>query len=221
MNGIPFSHSSLKSFETCAAKHHAEKVIKLYPFTDSVYTIYGKELHKAAEEYVKDDAPIPAKFGFMKELLDTLKAKPGRKFCEHEMGVTKELKPTGFKAEDVWCRGIADLLIVDDDSLTATVVDYKSGSDKYPDKDQLVLMALLVFAHFPHIRLVKGGLLFVVKDTMVKHKVELAQAQDHWQDYRERVGRLEEAFATGVWRPKPSGLCRRHCPVETCPYHGG
>ena len=54
-------------------------------------------------------------------------------------------------------RGIADLLIVDEESLTAWVVDYKTGKDKYPDKEQLTLMSLMVFAHFPIIRVVKSA----------------------------------------------------------------
>lgn len=216
----PFSHSSLKLFETCPAKFHAEKVIKVYPFKDTEATIYGKELHKAAEEYVRDGVPLPGQFGFLKNTLEAVKAKQGRKFCEHEMAVTNELRPTGFRDPDAWARGIADILIVNDDDLTAWVFDYKSGGDKYPDTGQLTLMSLLVFANFPHIRLVRSGLLFVVKDTMIKHKVDLDRAKEHWQDYRERVARMERAFETGVWNPKPSGLCKRHCENVECPHNG-
>jgi hypothetical protein len=60
------------------------------------------------------------------------------------------------------------LLIVDDENLTAWVADWKTGNNKYPDRDQLVLMSLMVFAHFPHIRKVNSALLFIVKNDMVK-----------------------------------------------------
>lgn len=220
MKATPFSHSSLKAFETCAKQFHAVKVLKRYPFTDTVHTIYGKELHKAAEEYVRDDTPLPGQFAFLQPVLDALKAKPGRKYCEYEMAVTVDLKPCGFRAPNAWARGITDLLIVDDDALTAWVLDYKSGSDKYPDKDQLTLMSLLVFAHFPHVRMVRSGLLFVVKETLIKHNVELEQAEAHWWNYRERVARLEASFSNDVWNPNQSGLCKRHCPVTECHFHG-
>jgi hypothetical protein len=87
-------------------------------------------------------------------------AKPGRKFPEHEMGLTIDLKPCNFKDGAVWVRGIADLLIVDDENLTGRIVDYKTGNNRYPDTDQLVLMSLMTFAHFPHLRQVNSALLW-------------------------------------------------------------
>jgi hypothetical protein len=193
-------------------------VLKSYPFKDTEATLYGKQLHKAAELYIKDDTPLPAQFAFLKDTLDALKAKPGRKLCEHEMGVTKDLKPCGFMSKDVWVRGIADLLIIDDDNLTAKVVDYKSGNNKYPDREQLRLMALMVFAHFPHIRRVAGALLFVVKEDMATASFMSGEATEYWWDYRERVARIERAHASGVWNPKPTPLCG-WCPVNSCEHN--
>ena len=132
------------------------------------------------------------------------------------MGVTSDLQPCEFNAPNRWVRGIADLLIINDDNLTARVVDWKTGSDKYPDKDQLVLMSLMVFAHFPHIRSVSSALFFVVKGTMVKHKMDREEAGDAWWRYRERVAKLEMAHSNDVWNPTQSPLCG-WCPVTTCP----
>jgi RecB family exonuclease len=180
--------------------------------------MYGKELHSAAEFYIKDNKPLPPQFEFVKDMLDALKAKPGRKLCEHEMGVTADLRPCGFMDKDVWVRGIADLLIIDDDNLTARVVDYKTGNNKYPDREQLRLMALMVFVHFPHIRKVSGGLLFVVKNDLVKASFLRGEAEEYWWDYRERVARIEKAHETGVWNPKPTPLCG-WCAVKTCEHN--
>jgi RecB family exonuclease len=134
------------------------------------------------------------------------------------MGIKADLSPCSFNDKEVWCRGIADLLIIDDDNLTAYVVDYKTGNNKYPDREQLKLMALMVFAHFPHIRKVMGGLLFVVKNDLVKASFLRGEAEDYWWDYRERVARIEQAHDTGVWNPKPTPLCG-YCPVLTCEYN--
>jgi RecB family exonuclease len=215
---VKWSHSALKDYEGCPRRYHEVKVLKSYPFTDTQATLYGKELHSAAEFYIKDDKPLPPQFAFIKDMLDALKAKPGRKLCEHEMGVTADLRPCGFMAEDVWVRGIADLLIIDDDNLTARVVDYKSGNNKYPDREQLKLMALMVFVHFPHIRKVSGGLLFVVKNDLVKASFLRGEAEEYWWDYRERIARIEKAHETGVWNPKPTPLCG-WCVVKTCEYN--
>jgi RecB family exonuclease len=134
------------------------------------------------------------------------------------MALTIDLTPCGWKSSDVWVRGIADLLIIDDDNLTAWIVDYKTGNNKYPDREQLKLMAMMVFAHFPHIRKVNAALLFVVKNDMVKLSMTVDEAEPAWWDYRERIARIEQAHATGVWNPRPSPLCP-WCPVTTCANH--
>jgi CRISPR/Cas system-associated exonuclease Cas4 (RecB family) len=215
---VKWSHSALKDYEGCPRRYHVVKVLKRFPFTDTEATLYGKEMHSAAEHYIKDDTPLPPQFEFVKGALDALKAIPGRKLCEHEMGVTADLRPCGFMDKDVWVRGIADLLIIDDDNLTARVVDYKTGNNKYPDREQLRLMALMVFVHFPHIRKVSGGLLFVVKNDLVKASFLRGEAEEYWWDYRTRVARIEKAHETGVWNPKPTPLCG-WCVVKTCEHN--
>jgi hypothetical protein len=218
MTTVTWSHSSLKDYEGCARRYHEVKVLKRHPFKDTEATIYGKEYHTAAELYIRDGTPLPEQFAFSKDMLDALIKKPGRKLCEQQMALTIDLQPCDWKSKDVWVRGIADLLIVDDDNLTAWVVDYKTGNNKYPDREQLKLMALMVFAHHPHIRKVNAALLFVIKNDMVKYQLTVDEKDPLWWDYRERVARIEQAYASGVWNPKSSPLCP-WCPVTTCEYH--
>jgi len=167
---------------------------------------------------VKDGTPIPKQFEFVKPTIDALMVKPGRKLPEHEMGLTIDLQPCGFKDENVWVRGIADLLIVDDDGLIAWIVDYKTGNNRYPDTDQLKLMSLMTFAHFPHIREVKSALLFVVKETIVKSRMTFEEAEKHWWEYRQRVSKLSSAFEHNVWNPTQTPLCG-WCPVKGCEFN--
>ena len=218
MKKVTWSHSSLKDYEGCPRRYYEAKVLKKYPFTDTQATIYGKELHEAAEFYIKDGKELPPQFSFIKDTLDALNAKPGRKLCEYKMGLTSDLQPCDFMAKDVWVRGIADLLIINDDNLTARVIDYKTGNNKYPDREQLKLMALMVFAHFPHIRRVEGALLFVVKEDIAKASFMVGEAEEYWWDYRERVARIEQAHETGVWNPKPTPLCG-WCPCKDCEFN--
>ena len=126
MKTVTWSHSSLKDYEGCPRRYHETKVLKNYPFRDTDATIYGKELHTAAELYIKDDTPLPPQFSFLQETLDALKAKPGRKLCEHQMGVTKDLKPCGFMDKDVWVRGIADIRYVAERYTYPGVIDAKA-----------------------------------------------------------------------------------------------
>lgn len=215
---LKWSHSSLKDFEGCARRYHEVKVLKKYPFQETEQIKYGKELHLAAENYVRDGTPVPEQFAFMVPVLEALMSKPGRKLPEHEMALTENLRPCEFNSADVWVRGIADLLIIDDDNLTAWVVDYKTGNNKYPDTDQLALMSLMVFAHFPHIRQVNSALLFVVKESMVKYKMSVDEVAANWQRYRERVAKLAACFDHNVWNPTQTPLCN-WCPVKGCEFN--
>lgn len=217
---VTFSHSSLKDFQNCPRKYYEVKVLEKYPREETEATAYGTQLHEQCELHIRDGRPLDQNFRFLQPVLDKLKAMPGRKYPEYEMALTKDLRVCNFHAPDRWVRGIADLIIVDDDNLTARVFDYKSGSDKYPDTSQLELMALMIFKHFPHIRSVSGGLLFVLKNSVRKCKVELDMQDKMWWKYREEVARIEQAHATGVWNPKQSGLCRKWCPVLDCSFNG-
>ena len=218
MQKVTWSHSSLKDFEGCARRYHEVKVLKNYPFQETEQTRYGKDLHKAAEDCVKDGTPLPKQFEFIKPTVDALLAKPGRKLPEHEMGLTVDLQPCGFNDENRWVRGIADLLIVDDEGLTAWIVDYKTGNNRYPDTDQLKLMSLLTFAHFPHIREIKSALLFVVKDTIVKYRMTFEETEKAWWEYRQRIAKLSAAFEHDVWNPTQTPLCG-WCPVKGCEFN--
>ena len=214
------SYSGIKTYENCARKFHETKILKLWPREDTTATLYGTQLHEQAEMYVRDGKALDKGFEFLQPMLDNLVAMPGRKFCELEMGVKETLEPCDFKDPDYWCHGIADLVIVDDDNFTARVFDYKSGSDKYPDTDQLMLMSLMIFKHFPHVRTITGGLLFVLKGTVQKYKVERDQEAQLWWRWRERIAKLDASIYHNVWNPKQSGLCRKHCEVTTCEFNG-
>jgi len=215
---ITWSHSSLKDYEGCARRYHEVKVLKKFPFQETEQTRYGKDLHLAAELYVKEGTPLPEHFAFIKPVLDALLAKPGRKFAEYEMALTEELNPVAFDSPNRWVRGIADLIIVNDDNYTARIIDYKTGNDKYPDRDQLVLMSLMVFAHFPHIKHVKSALLFVVKNSMVTHEMGLEDIEPAWWQYRERIAKFNASHAHDVWNPNRTPLCG-WCPVTNCEFH--
>jgi RecB family exonuclease len=47
------------------------------------------------------------------------------------MALTLDRQPCGFYDKNRWVRGIADLLIINGED--AAVIDYKTGSEKYPD----------------------------------------------------------------------------------------
>ena len=215
-----WSYSGISLFKQCPKKYHRLKVVKdiVEPVQD--HLLYGTAVHKAAEDYVRDGVPVPEKYGFIKEQLDALMKIKGDRYCEYEMGLTRDLQPCGFKAEDVWWRGIADLIIVDGEK--AYLVDYKtSKSSKYADPEQLELLSLALFKHFPQVKKVKAGLLFVVVKDFVK--VEYANDENAGKAWVKWLGvthTLETCMTNNVWNAKPNFTCRGWCPVTDCMHNG-
>jgi CRISPR/Cas system-associated exonuclease Cas4 (RecB family) len=218
---MKWSYSSIKLFEQCPRKYYHLKIVKDVVEPETEALLYGSRFHEAAEKYVRDGESLPPYFTFAKQTLDNLKQIPGERLCEHEMGITKDLQPCAFNAPDVWYRGIADLLILDREKGEARVVDYKTGkSSKYADPEQLELMSLCVFKHFPEITRVKAGLLFVIANALVKSQYNAEQQDFLWTKWSDRNKRLAFASESDTWNPKPSGLCRKHCAVLTCSHNG-
>ena len=150
----PWSFSKIKAFEQCPKQFYHMRIAKDYAESETEAMLYGTAFHEAAEEYVRDGTPMPPQFDYALAALDILKDKQGDKLCEYRLGLTQDLKPCGFSDEGVWFRGVADLIILDDD--LAWVVDYKTGkSARYADKGQLELMALATFKHFPQVEKVR------------------------------------------------------------------
>lgn len=215
----PWAYSKLKAFETCPKQFYHMRIAKTYTEPDSEHLLYGNEFHKAAELYVGKDIALPGRFEFTRPVLDSLKNKPGKKHCELKLGLTENLEPCDFFAKDVWWRGVVDLLIID--GPLAWVIDYKTGkSSRYADRGQLELMAMATFKHFPEVKKIRAGLLFVVASDMVREVYEDIDQQRLWADWLKRYHVAEKAVRANVFNPKPSGLCARHCMVLECPHNG-
>ena len=219
MNVAPWSFSKVKAFEKCPKQFYHLKVAKDYEEPETEAMRYGTMFHEACEVYVRGDAELDPRFEFARPMLNALIAKPGEKLCEYELGLTEALEPCGFKDDNVWFRGIADLIILD--GPLAWVLDYKTGRNtRYADKGQLELMALAVFKHFPQVQRVRGGLIFAVADKLIKDSYKRGQESELWQKWMAAFVAMEKAYELDVWNANPSGLCRRHCVVLECAHNG-
>ena len=132
---VVWSFSSLKTFEQCPRKYYHTKVAKDVVEPDTTATMYGKSAHTVAEEYIRDNKPIPPAFEYMKGTLDALNKLEGEKLCEVKLGLTKNLEACAFNAPTVWWHGIADLVVINRKKGLAHSVDYKtSKSARYADR---------------------------------------------------------------------------------------
>ena len=210
-----WSFSSLKDFINCPRQYQEIKVLKRFEKKPTHQMLYGLEVHKACEDYVGQGKPLVKNYERFKPVLDTLVEIPGNKYPEHKMALDKDRNPCEY-GKGYWVRGIVDLLIVDGE--TAFIVDYKTGSNRYPDPKQLKLMALMTFAHFPEVQNVKAGLLFVMHDSFMPEEYTREAADDLWRFFDPDLARLQLAYESNNWMPNPTPLCN-WCPVNTCEFH--
>lgn len=218
-----WSYSALQLFETCPRKFQALRITKEVKDSETEALRWGNWLHKQFEDYVKASGQfvIPKEIERYRKLLDLIISLPGEKYPEYQVGLTVDLKMTGFFAKDVWTRGKLDVLILN--GTTAIVLDYKTGKPKHDDT-QAKLFALYVFALYPHVEEVKSGFVWVGEGVTNPIDLKTYTRKDAtlmWGEFLPRIKLFEEAHKTNQWPVRPSGLCKNYCPVKTCPHNGG
>lgn len=212
-----WSYSSIKTFDQCPKKYYHLKVAKDVKDEGNEASRYGNDAHAAAEEFIKNGTPIPDSYAVMRPAVETLAQFPGTKHTEMKLGVRRVgdgYEPCDFFAEDVWYRGIVDLLITN--GWDARMIDYKTGKNaKYADTKQLDLMAAAVFLHFPDVLRIKSGLAFVVSNEFIKKTHVRTELNQYFSVFSDQLYMLEQAEQSNVWNAKSSGLCP-WCPVTSC-----
>jgi len=211
-----WSYSALKDYINCPRQYQEVKVLKRFTKETSQQMLYGTEVHKACEDYVGEGKPLAQNYKRFQPVLDALKEIPGIRYPELEMALTRDRQPCKFADEDRWVRGVVDLLIVDSEH--AFIIDYKTGSNKYPDPKQLKLMALMTFAHFPEVKYIKAGLLFVMHASFMTEEYTRDDINKLWSNFHNDLERLKLSYETNAWMPNPTPLCG-WCPVRSCEYH--
>jgi len=217
-----WSYSSATTFEKCPKQYYhlyVAKDIKQDPNTE--HFLYGNEVHKACELYVKNATALPEKFNMFQPTLDKLIAIPGDKYCEYKLGLTKDLEPCDFFASNVWWRGVVDLLVINPETKLATLIDYKTGkSSQYADTRQLSLFSVAIFKHFPDMLKVKSGLVFLVSKEILKEDYSIDKVDEMFAEWGKITHRIDTAHQTGVFNASPNFACRKFCPVQSCSHWG-
>ena len=217
-----WSYSSLQLFETCPRKFQALRITKEVKEPENEALRWGNWLHKQFEQYIRASGKfvIPKELEKYRKLLDTVIAQPGEKYAEYEVCLSPQLKMLSWYDKGAWSRGKLDVLIINDTK--ATVLDWKTGKPK-ADDTQAKLFALYVFTLFPHVEEVSSG--FVWLGEGVTNPIDLRtyvrrDQTDLWNEFLPRIRVYEDAHTNNQWPERPSGLCKRHCPVTSCPHNG-
>lgn len=216
-----WSYSALDAFETCAKRYWHLTVKKDFREKKSDAQNEGTITHKSIEDYVLRGKELPIGLVHMKKIYEPYRQMriehPDKVYGEQKLAINGDYVPTGWFADDVWFRTIIDLMVVGDK--TAVILDHKTGKVK-TDMTQLELMAAVTFLVQPQLELVKAGYSWTKTGKITGKEVSAEDCIGVWNKILPRVAKLQEAFDTACFPPKPSGLCKRYCPVESCPHHG-
>lgn len=217
---VAWSFSVLNSFDTCAYRHYKVTVKKEFREAESDEMRWGNRVHKAFENRLRDGTPMPADLHRMEPYAARMEAsaKGGMLEAERKIALNDRFEPVAYFAKDVWVRVVIDVLI--DKRGHAFVGDWKTGARK-PDSAQLRLSVAAVFHALPYIEVINNAFIWLKEDKIDAQTFHRADTPAIWQEFMPRVQRLENAFVENKWPKKPSGLCRKHCPVRDCEFHGG
>lgn len=213
---VKWSFSGLKDFINCPRQYNEVKNLRRFTKKVTEQMSYGTVVHKALEDYARDGAPLAKNYQRYKSMIDELLEIPGVRYPEQQMALREDKTPCAFDDPEYWVRGIVDFMVVDGDR--AWIVDYKTGSAKYPDLKQLKLMALMAFAHHPELQRIDAGLLFVAHNMFVDESYTREQIPHMWAFFDPHLHRLKSAYDNDTWTPNPTGLCG-WCPVTTCEFY--
>ena len=83
-----------------------------------------------------------------------------------------------------------------------------------------MLMATCIFIHHPEVNQIKTRFMWLkdectTRDTFDRHKI-----MEQWVPLIPEITAMQKAAETMTYPPKPNRLCRKHCPVTSCPFHG-
>lgn len=215
----PWSYSALTAFETCPRRFYLTRVSREVQEPQTDATIWGNKVHKALELYAKGEKPLPADLAAFQRYVDKILSYEGKRVVEEKVALDRNLKRTTWMAKNVWVRGVIDIGVVGSEK--AYLLDWKTGKRK-PDSDQLKLFAALAFAVYPWVQKVTTGFIWLKPKEFDKELFTRDQLTEIWGGFHPRLSRLARAYADDEWKPKPSGLCRKWCPVgrQRCEHCG-
>jgi len=229
-----WSYSALTNFENCPKKYYEYAVAKNVKEPENDNMRWGYQVHEAMAKRLIYGRELPESMASFEPWARFALTNPSAQTIlktEQKLAITVDGKPCEFfdKVHTPWCRAVLDVLKMRGN--VARIIDWKTGKHpKYDDsldnaKMQLVIGAALTMVHYPKVDTVLCQLIYLQEDTeqSVKNRSEEVHRIDlpHiWRTLAPRVQHMSEAILNSDYPPKPSGLCKKHCAVVACPYHG-
>lgn len=217
--GVAWSYSKLSSYELCARRFHGTMVTKQWAEPDSQQQIDGKRLHEAFATTIRDGKQLPAAYAVHQPWIEKINQIAGETLVEQQWALDAEFRPVPWFHERTWLRVIADVVKLD--APIGFSWDWKTGKKRNQrDELQLILTALVMFAHFPQLRVIGTSYIWLNEDEQTLQTVKRADIGKHWQEILPRVREFEQAHKDQRFPPKPNYFCKNYCSVKSCEHWG-
>lgn len=218
--GFSWSYSRLKNFRTCPKRHYHCDIAKDFKEDESEHLIWGNKVHKALADSIGKGVKLPEEMLGYKQWVERIARLRDMGFSvkvEQKLAMTEDFKPTSFFDNKAWFRGVADVLAIR--APLAVSFDWKTGR-LVEDIEQLALSASLVFAHYPNVDQLGATYIWLADDDETVEKYSRDGMLPTWNAVLPQVKVMAQAAKDLNYPPKPSGLCKRFCPVTSCPHYG-
>lgn len=200
----PWSYSRLKTWEDCPKSYFYSYVEKV-PSSREVgpAASRGTELHAKAEAYLKDELKIyPPEFQGVAGHTMLLKSK--KAIPEQKLAVAEDWSPREWTDDDVYARGIIDVIYVDDG--VVHVQDWKTGQIYDTHPDQLATYVALAAAHYPDATEFRARAIYIDQGVISK---PVSTRSDRVKPIRMLLdGRIKNAEADEIFPTRAGSACK-------------
>lgn len=248
------SYTAINTYKTCPRQFEARYITKETKFTQNPAAARGSALHKFMELWVTSTTEEAYKFFKEHKLLggamthEEAAAMIG--FCSKRVNFVRKMADKGMKVytelqlatdgygsnldwwdHNNWLRGAIDVLLVDEENGSNTVIDWKTGKTM-GDRLQIECNAILCRAFNGHSTCNAAFVNLDKKEAApYQLKADLSAPRRYavvhenlntdLKDTLQTIYSIEKACEANTFVAKPSGLCRGWCDVASCPHNKG
>jgi hypothetical protein len=227
-----WSFSALNAYRTCAKQYYHYKILKDVPEPQGEEMKWGNRVHNAMADRIAKAQPLPSEMAGYEKWIEWALVNSDR--SEVELGVERKMAITeGFdpceyfdKQVPVWFRTVLDVVKVRVKDGVARIIDWKTG--KFP-KDalaeaeamqQLSLSATVIFATYPAVQHAQLQLVYLKDSDKIERTFSRPDLPREWQQIMPILAQMEASEKQLEYPANPSGLCKKHCAVTSCVFHG-
>lgn len=214
-----WTYSKITNFEDCPKRHYECDIQKRYKEDDNNDNlVWGNYVHDAMAAAI-NGKPLPDDLAPYQKWIDRVNKWRGAGFTvfvEQKIGFSDQFQPAAWQAPTSWYRAKADLIAVK--GPVSIAPDWKTGKPK-EGSVQLGLTAQYVFAKYPEVKQVATEFVWLGHDDTSSETFVRGDMAYLWSKLLPRIDAYKEAIRTQSFPPKPGGLCRSYCPVQSCPFY--